>query len=208
MKKIVITTLGSVKFKFNQYLPSLFVHKDNQWYFVSKYTGMEEVEIALNNIEYKEFYKEEATNFFVELFHISMEEAQTISKEPVGPIKIRGGEYDLLFSFLQKYSYNDNSENLFFEFARDIFIRVLTGHILGNGNKRTAVVFLKYVLKTFGFYFKWTESNYKNYSVYEDIIENFIKRLHSTNSVTEIENTREEVLNWIKGNTLVDLSFK
>ncbi|MCK5867406.1 MAG: hypothetical protein KAG14_03325, partial [Mycoplasmataceae bacterium] len=91
-----------------------------------------------------------------------------------------------IVSTINMFSYLDLSELSIFDFFLEIFVKLLIGHYLTNGNKRMALTFLKVIMWEFGYYLKFTEGVWKNYNKHRTVIEEFAMGLE-TNGNDELQ---------------------
>lgn len=209
MKKFKVVVWGKVDKEkyFKRWKSSLFSVEDHKIYFSSKFEPKVEAEVEIWSLS-----KDSLNNSFLEMliniYENSRLQAKELSIEPVDGYRERMSAEGPISSILMKYSYKDEGESTIFEFVRDLFVRMLMGHVLINGNKRTATVFLKTLLESFGYYFKWTEGFYKDYSKHKDKIEYFASELEHKGTYNENshKDINKEILEWVESNALIGIT--
>ena len=122
----------------------------------------------------------------------------TISEIGIGNEIKTGNMFSSIGSEINK-SFNERPKTLF-HFLASIFIKLLMGHYLSNGNKRLSLLFLIYSLKSFGFYFFWTEGTFKNYKYYEEYLEKIVIKMQNQNINY---NSIDEIAVWIESKTVI-----
>ena len=205
MKKLRVYVTSNVDKKefFEKYKFSHLKSEEDKYYFYSNFTGKEEIEFECVKISVPDL-AEDISVLLTELYDVAKIEAQSLSEEPVGDF-VEGNSVKILIdSVIMKACYA-NEEIEIFELLSEIFIRMLMGHVLTNGNKRSATMFLKLSLKIFGYYLKWTSHYYMHEGVHKDKIENFVANMESNNSKETIKKTEQEIRDWVKYNVMFDL---
>lgn len=66
----------------------------------------------------------------------------------------KGNIEKLVYALIHKYMYYQDQEKNkdLFDFCSELLFKLTNEHIFYNGNKRTALITLSYVLSSFGFY--------------------------------------------------------
>ena len=177
------------------------------FYFCSKFNNCKE----LIKYEYEKIELNENIIIIVKtLLNSSIQEALKISKETMSDdeneIQMLN---DAIISIINKYSYYDETHKKdIFDLAEEIFTRILMGHYLKNGNKRTAIVFLKNFLWYYGYYFKFTQTQmWKDYSRHKTFVEGFVKKLENKGNKNNIE-THKQIKKWILNNVIIGLNWR
>ena len=211
MRKLQVITINDIDKEvfFNSYKSNLFELEDHKYFFTSRFTNHKE-EIDFKYIEIN-LEDEKIANllykFLVQVCYESVEEANKLSEEPMGHVMPDKTFESIIFSKITKYSYDQGNKDIF-DFIGEIFISLLMNHVLSNGNKRTATMFLKLSLKHLGYYFKWTSDFYMKADVHNDQIQTFASNLSTKNSCAKIEKTKEEIFKWIKENVMIDMRLE
>ena len=190
---------------FNKYSSRLFRLQNNKYYFSSLYKDqMEEIQVEFIKIDFQELFVEKFINILQDIYIASIHQATNISNEPVGPLEVNTCKiYDMFYALLYKQTYE--TDNLWLFTAR-LFSRLISSHPLKNGNKRTALMFLIKFVNMLGFYFKWTDGLYKNYSRYDKIISDFADGL-SHKEGHDPEKTIKEIARWIEKNVIISMKW-
>lgn len=95
-----------------------------------------------------------------------------------------------LYSLIAKWHYDDRENIDILDLAIDLLIRLCTGHLIQNGNKRLSMLTCSIFLKSVGLYLKW--SSYKTY--YLKYWENLMIDIASNkygNDIKEIKENKE-----------------
>jgi death-on-curing family protein len=98
----------------------------------------------------------------------------------------------MIESKINKYFYNGKD---ILSLCSEIFIGILMGHYLSNGNKRFAFAFLRRILFELGYFFKWSNNRDSKLNNIEELVI-MLQRNHNTNSETADMNVFE-VKKWI-----------
>ncbi|AJK51340.1 type II toxin-antitoxin system death-on-curing family toxin [Mycoplasma capricolum subsp. capripneumoniae] len=187
-----------------------FNENDNSFYLYKK-NKLNKWKINLK------FIKIQFNQEFIEYMNLILDkaifEAKTIFKKDKDDIcfkeKQNGTLKSAIYSIINKFAYFEGELDIF-DFVTEIFIRVLSGHYLIDGNKRTSLMILILLLKQFGYYFYWSNQNniffIQNYKKHiEKDLEIFTYELQEKNKVEYIT---LEIKKWIYSKTMIDLNFK
>ena len=186
----------------NRFQNALIIFKDGKYYFKSHYESDVEI-IDYSHAIFK--ISKEIEEHLVEIIKLAFKEAKEISEENMNEEKNNGDLIKALMSILNRYYYDSHSNADIFDLVTDMFIRILMGHYLINGNKRLALTFLKGILWEFGYYLKWTRGHmWKNYSKHKTQIEEFVQELENQK---EKEN-KIKIKNWILKNVIIGLNWR
>ena len=98
----------------------------------------------------------------------------------------------ILLKINNYFSYYINKNSDIFELVAFIEYSLLQIHTLLNGNKRFAFSFMVILLRSLGFYLKWTSYNYKDEKRFEQTIISWIKLIN------EKKRSKEVVVNKIR----------
>ncbi len=186
---------------FKKHPNSLISQLDNKFYFKSHFkTQKEEIDFSCQKIK----MDEELFERLKKLLNESLIEVKNISKESIKPEKIKGSLHGSIYSVVYKYSnYKKEDKKDVFDFTTNIFVSMLTGHYLWNGNKRVALVFLWSILWELGYYLKWTKGFFVNYSVHKSILEHFVITLEKNKIIG-----KQEIKKWLIQNVIIGLNWR
>lgn len=188
---------------FDRFRNSLIRKEEDKIFFSSMYNGTQEITVEYGVLE----SYEELSKTIDYLLDISYKEAKLISKENMGTEKTKGQMAASLISVLNKYEYSESEADIF-DLATEMFIKLLNGHYLGNGNKRTSITFLKFFLWELGYYLKWTGGHFKDYREYEDTLKQFVVDLENTTDKTIKSDIFKRIKEWITGNVIIGLNWR
>jgi death-on-curing family protein len=158
MRKLIIFSsgknfLGFANTVFNERKNSLIYEKNGVFWFKSKYGIPFQLEISV----YEFIFNEQNLKVLEKLVALSIEDCINLTSESMGVEKVSGSINSGLFSLFTKFSYSPECD--IFDFITEVFIKLLTGHYLTNGNKRFSLVYLRKLLWHFGYYLKWSSEN-------------------------------------------------
>lgn len=71
--------------------------------------------------------------------------------------KIESVIYSIIIKFMNLEDNNEKKD--LFDFVSILLFRITKAHAFHNGNKRTAILFVSYLLNSFGFYILWSSYN-------------------------------------------------
>ena len=206
MSKIELYILGKDGLNFNDFYYEiqnrLISYEHNKFYFNSKFGPKEE--IILDPIELK--FDETILEKIREILKIASNQASEISSENMDMdyLKLNQG----IISTINMFSYLDLSELSIFDFFLEIFVKLLIGHYLTNGNKRMALTFLKGIMWEFGYYLKFTEGVWKNYNKHRTVIEEFAMGLETRGNDELQTRTKKDIKSWIIKNAIIGLNWR
>lgn len=180
---------------------SSFLKKEGNYYFVSE-------NFCWEKIIYEENIVEINKNLFTELSVIlessCKNQIQKLSKEPFSiDSKEIAKSKSAIGSVINKYVYKDKYS--LFDIITEIFINLLRGYYLTNGNKRLATTFLYHSLWYFGYMFWYISDPFThNYKIWERKIINFVKLLQQNKDSIEVKN---RIKLWIIENTYIAIKW-
>ncbi|MCP4337079.1 MAG: type II toxin-antitoxin system death-on-curing family toxin [Mycoplasma sp.] len=175
---------------------SLLSSDEKKFYFNSKYTGIEEIDVNFENI----IFDETLYHNLELVLEIAKEEAKKLSEEPLGKEIIPGSLKGVLYSAVMNAYYNP--PNSIFDFVTILFIKIATEHKLYNGNKRVALLFLIGSLRLFGYHFYFSKGFKKDYEKYETKLENIVKKYQNG------YNKYDEEIKWVQENSVIALEWR
>ena len=216
MKKIILWTCFDDKENAKKEISKIrwgklikYSDKDGKYYFHSHFGYIQEVKIEINHWDLQNV-KEKDYQLLSNLYLESIRKAEEINrKAPIGAFVPGLSEKGPIYSVITKYSYQKNNQSIF-DVCAELFMRLLMAHLLTNGNKRVALVFLKLLLCNLGYYLKWTEGFIKNYSKHKEKVKVFTEKLTSKqNPDSDIyQKIKTEVSSWIQDSVLIGLYWK
>lgn len=172
--------------------------------FKSKIEGSEEkIQVHYDIVE----FDEELSIVLYRLLESALDEARKLSTENMGREITKGSLNGIICSKINKFSYFTNDEFDLFDFVSELFISILMGHKLSNGNKRLSIVFLKVVLWHFGYYLKFTQGFQKDYTIHKTFIEEFVRNLENKEE-NDVEAYKATVKKWILENVIIGLNWR
>lgn len=190
MNKITIWKSKYDENIFNQFKTRVLKQEEDK-YFV--YEG-----VAWKEIIYEENIVKINENLFTELSVIletsCKYQIQKLSEEPfsIDPKEIAKSK-SAIGSVINKYIYEEKYS--IFDIITEIFINLLRGHYLTNGNKRLATAFLYGSLWYFGYMFWYTNSSsLYSYKIWECKIIYFVKLLEKNKDCIQV---KDEIKLWI-----------
>jgi death-on-curing family protein len=115
---------------------------------------------------------------------------------------------ELYSVILRAFAWPDcNSKNNIISLVAKLFFNLIIGHFLKNGNKRFATSLMFYILYYFGYHFKWSTGEKKNYKEVEEKVIGFVqewenrdRKISQSLSETMI---KEKISEWIKKNIVI-----
>lgn len=143
----------------NSYM--IWDEKNSNWVFKSKYYNkLEKIEVEFWNIDFenRNFFDHLVNNFKGILERTFEDINYKFPKNSIDDYCYINSDDNHFKRILNRISYEYTEWNDIFDFFTDIFITVLEGHKLRNGNKRFAFCFLIKMLWNFDYYFKWSET--------------------------------------------------
>lgn len=182
-----------------KYQNKLIVKKDKIFYFQSlkskKKLRLQFVIITLT-------VNKELAEELEKILKSSLSKIKKISPEPVmfyseQVKKAVGGIKSIIFKFSYKTEFS------LFDLVATLFIRLLMGHYLINGNKRLATAFLYEVLWSFGFMFYYTSDAFIPRKKHKNKIIYFAKKAEKFKEAGILP----EVTKWIKEHIFKKLPF-
>ena len=203
MKKIIFFVVknsrdNSNKIFFEENKNSLFWFWDGRFFFDSKYKSQEEIVVQAQYIKFDEIlYKK-----LVIIKSIAIEKSAELSKEEIGYEITKGSLDGLIYSQVEKASY-ENPRSVFY-FCANLFVKILMEHKLNNGNKRLALLFLIATLRNFGYHLNWSRGIRQNYKFYKSKIENFVEKLEKGYNEYELR----EIEDWIKAHSTIAIQWR
>lgn len=210
MKKLIFYILETENVNHANYIwnnkkNSMLSYADQKFYFSSYFsTKKEEIQVIRGVVRFDDEFFE----LIPELIAKSMTEARQISEEPIGTNKPGMNLSDALKHTINMWMNVAKEEDTIFHLSADLFIKIITGHYLTNGNKRTALAFLKLFLWHFGYYLKWSDGFWKNYEVHKTRVEIFVEKYQLAKNDIEKEQLRNEVISWIDDNVIIGLNWR
>ncbi|MGL5630710.1 MAG: type II toxin-antitoxin system death-on-curing family toxin [Mycoplasmoidaceae bacterium] len=188
----------------NQNKNSLLSFINNKYYFDSKINGKKEVDFKLFYLE----YNERTIDYLTSLYENVFDNARNLSDEPMesesdSKKKLNSVIISVFFNYFRSKKIKNIS---IFDIFAEIFIKLLQNHILKNGNKRFSLSYLIFILRIFGYHFKWSWGKNKDYKKYEKFVEEYVIKLQTINNKKpNVDKIMNEIKNWIIKNVVVKL---
>lgn len=87
-------------------------------------------------------------------------------------VKLGGKIEGIVSALVNKilYENNENGNIGIFDFVATLLYRIVKAHAFHNGNKRTAILSISYILNAFGFYIVWANKSEIYIKVWEDLM--------------------------------------
>lgn len=178
---------------------SLIFEKNDSFYFRSHYSNWsEEIKVECKYLT----FDEETCKELITILEKAKKQAAKISEESIGEEISEKGSHSIIYSSFIKAQHQ--TPNSIFYFIAEMFIMLLMGHKLTNGNKRVSFMFLISVLRYFGYHFFWTQGNKQNYFKYISDILGFLKDFEkgwNNDKMLSVER-------WIIANTVIALQWR
>ena len=175
-----------------------------KFYFSSNYKPKEEEIHCLYN--YMQCNAKEIGNV-ESILNAAMLESKRLSSENFGQEVKKGSVLSGLVNTINKYHYISNGDKDIFDLTLDLFVKILMGHYLTNGNKRLAITFLKGFLWERGYYLKWTQGIFKEYDKHKMHVEKFVEKLQNRDNNDKVK-TKAEIKIWIMNNVIIALNWR
>ncbi|WKX02278.1 hypothetical protein [Candidatus Mycoplasma mahonii] len=136
------------------------------------------------------------------LMDVAKKEASGLSGIQIGEELLPRSLQTIIFSKITKAFYEPPRS--IFSFVSGLFINILMGHKLTDGNKRVSLLFLILSLRYFGYHFSWSKGIHQNYTFYETKIEKIVKDLEKGyNEKDEIN-----IEKWVKKYSTIALYWR
>ena len=111
----------------------------------------------------------------------------------------------ILLKINDYFSYQLNENSDIFELVAFIEYSLLQSHTLLNGNKRFAFSFMVILLRSLGFYLKWTSYNYKDEKRFEQTIISWIKLINEKKCSKEV--VVNKIRKTIEEHSIIQINF-
>ncbi|WFQ90154.1 type II toxin-antitoxin system death-on-curing family toxin [Mycoplasma feriruminatoris] len=169
--------------------------KTDKWKINIKF---QKIEFDQELIEYMDIIIDQALLETKKIFQSENNDISFKEKE-IGALK------SAVFSIVNKFDYYNEQVDIF-DFVTEILIRILTGHYLIDGNKRTALMVLILTLKQFVYYFYWSSKNDIFFiQHYEEHIENdLVSFTHKLQDKFKTEEITLKIKDWIYDRTMIN----
>lgn len=111
----------------------------------------------------------------------------------------------ILLKINDYFSYQLNENSDIFELVAFIEYSLLQSHTLLNGKKRFAFSFMVILLRSLGFYLKWTSYNYKDEKRFEQTIISWIKLINEKKCSKEV--VVNKIRKTIEEHSIIQINF-
>lgn len=144
---------------------NLFKYDKDLGYFMQyKNAGWDIIDFSVFVLNLKD------SNDFKMLYNLIVDNIYNVFYEIIPKIKTSTHEYKNYFvmyegkidSIVNSILYNDEKSKDLFTMIANLLVRISSSHSFSNGNKRTALISISYILKFFGLYLKFSSDYNKN----------------------------------------------
>lgn len=216
--KLCITDYDYIEQKFAEYWETkrtkhLF-YRDGDFYFQSNFYPEEKIELTFNRIE----FNQELVDNIAEIVGKSVSICKKLmsSNEYMGDEKDKGSIKNAIDSLIQSL-YHEKHTNSIFNLASRIFIKIINGHFLTNGNKRLALVATSEILLDLGWYWKWSHNHHLSEKEFYDDnfqgqIEKWADKLENNSQDMSQNNLSKDIIQkeieiWISDNVIINIPW-